>query len=194
MKLLEARDLLLKDDRLVILGQGLVWAIEQWRERHFAPGLDASTRASIIKDHFYQKVQEDLAPLDGFEYAEKHNQKSLLFDERLLVRVKHLDRLLRSSNYPTPTAEAFIRQDEIPDFPDFAFLHFGYRLDPSGLEIRDAFFALPHVRRDEFNEWVWQILGSPTEEGTYREQGRLLFPNDVREVKYVYEDFKERFA
>src|SRR4051794_33123864 len=105
--LLEAKRIL-TDERVVGIGRALLKSIETWREVHFpTAGLGPTARATVISDHFYQYAVPEMLTDDGAEYDERHNQKFLTFDDRLLLRCKHLDGALRSANYPTPTAEAF---------------------------------------------------------------------------------------
>jgi hypothetical protein len=102
-----------------------------------------------------------------------------------------LDDFLESSNYPTEQALDFVRQDPIPELP-FDRLHFGYRLDITGLVLKDAFVALPTGVKGSFNAWVWQVLGDPIiESGTYGRQLPLPFPDEEPPIFYAYDNYAQ---
>jgi hypothetical protein len=83
----------------------------------------------------------------------------LVFDDRLIVQFKLLDKLLRSRNYPTESAVAFDAQQEMseqymPGMTRYKRVKIGYCLDDTGMDVagRYVVFAIgKHV------EWSYEL-------------------------------------
>src|SRR6185437_14087883 len=154
-----------------------------------------STRGGFISDLFYFNVQNELGDDGGFAYDEVKGQRYITFDDRILQRIKHLDRELVSSNYPTRQAKAFVQQARLEGFPDFDRLHLGYRLDITGMRLEDVFIALPVGRRSRFNAWVWQVWGDSIADSTvYGQQSPMILPGQKVYRLPAYDDYRQRLG
>jgi len=67
--------------------------------QEYAPG--------VILENAVQKLIELLADDPNVQIIPHHDTVSFIFDDAVLVRLKKADMTLRTSNYPTPTAELF---------------------------------------------------------------------------------------
>jgi hypothetical protein len=156
---------LILQSRMPLFAQAISQSVEDWRK--FAMlGLDASARATIINQMWYKHALYHLESDKGVRICTDQNQRFLVVDDRIILRHKHLDGNLRSSNYPTPRAVDWNdnAQTALPNIPPCARLVFGYRLDATGIAIRDAFITFPqHL----LNRWVWQIWGDPIDTFQY---------------------------
>lgn len=118
--------------------------------------LDASARATILNQEWYTYANKTLSGDRGVVFAKDQLQRFIIIDERLIVRFKLLDRDLCSRNYPTDRAQGWELQLPLDGIPPVARLTYGYRLDLTGVEVKDAFVTHP---RGDINEWVWQTSG-----------------------------------
>jgi hypothetical protein len=66
-----------------------------------------STRRAVFWENAVQKLIELLADDPNVQIIPHHDTVSFIFDDAVLVRLKKADMTLRTSNYPTPTAELF---------------------------------------------------------------------------------------
>lgn len=191
--LMEARDVL-NAERVVNVVGPLQIALDAWN-RMAHPAYDSTTRARAIQNRAHFEACERLSSDSGVHDGEYRNQKFIAFDDRLLTRIKQLDRNLASSNYPTPQAVDFVQQQQIEGFPLFDRLHLGYRLDITGMRLSDVFFALPTGKKEAFNAWVWQVLGDPIDLTTYGFQvGLFQVAQPSASDGYFYEDYSSRLA
>lgn len=190
----DARELL-NESRVYGLVECLHEAVKTWRGQHFTPAIRETTRAGIISDNFYWNMETlSLAVGEGVVKNTVRGQRFVTFDERALIRCKHLRRGLESRNYGTRQALAFVRQRPIEGFPPIDRLHLGYRLDPFGMALADAFITLPVGNANRFNLWVWQVWGESIESSsTYGQQPPLALPGYDSKL-YHYEDYSKRFA
>lgn len=189
----EARELL--DDRIYGLAEAMQASVKEWREKHHGAAIQSATRASIIGDLFYWNVTTlSLAGSDGMTTETVKQQRFVAFDGRVLLRCKFVKTGLELSNYQTRQARNFVTQRPITGFPEFDRLHVGYRLDLTGMALKDAFILLPVGNRTRFNEWVWQFWGESIEStSTYGLQVPLPLPQ-MGQRRFYYEDCSQRFA
>lgn len=146
--------------------------------------LDDSARAHVINRTWYQLVTEKAFAYPGIHRGTYQNQEFFIVEESLLVRHKLFDNNLNSKNYPTDRAQKWVYPYTLPGIPPIGRLQFGYRLDPTGALLRDAFLVLPYGNQ---NLWVWQVWGSEID--TFG----LSLPLERRQVKreeiFVYDDY-----
>lgn len=192
---LEATREILDQPRIYGFAESLQAAVNVWRAEHRGPAIQPATRASIIADHFYWNMTTlSLAAQPGITTGTVRGQRFISIDERVLLRCKSVRRGLESSNYQTHQARDFVRQHSISGFPELDRLHLAYRLDITGLFLKDAFITLPVGNRHRFNDWVWQIWGESIEStSTYGRQRPFPVPG-FGQQRYYYEDYSQRFA
>ena len=192
---LEATREILFEPRIYGLAESLQAAVKTWRTQYHSPAPQPATRASIIADHFYWNVSiQSLAAQPGMTIGAVKGQRFLSFDRRVLLRCKFVRRGLESRNYQTDQARKFVRQQPITDFPEFDRLHLAYRLDITGLFLKDAFITLPVGNRYRFNDWVWQFWGESIEStSTYGQQQSFPVPG-FGSQRYYYKDYSKHFA
>lgn len=157
---------------------------------------DKSGRAKIISDQFYYHAKNALAGEPSVDFQEHGLQKYMLFDDRLIVRFKHLKRDFTTANYPTAQAKAWLSQGTLPGLPTHARVTFGYRLDELGIRINDAFVVLPNGDSQSVNDWVWQVLGDRIAEDDVTIHVLPLAPDSppYQEVVYAYDDLSAAFG
>jgi len=191
----EAQDVL--RPRVPLLTRSLADAFTTWLQ-DYAPHhmvLSTTARAKIINDHFYFNAAQNLGRDRGAIFHENQLQRFIVFDERLVVRFKLLDRSLQARNYPTERAKGWVQQLPLEGIPPCERLHLGYRLDLTGTAIRDAFITLPNGALAVPNDWIWQVWGNPIDSSTFGIQMRLIpFARTGTSVVYAYDDFSVRSA
>lgn len=191
----EAQELL--RPRVPQLTKSLAGAFTTWLQ-DLAPhhvALSSTARAKIINDYFYFNAAQNLSRDKGVGFHENQLQRFIVFDERLVVRFKLLDRSLQARNYPTERARGWVQQLPLEGIPPCERLHFGYRLDLTGTTIRDAFITLPTGTLAVPNDWIWQVWGNPIDLSTFGIQIRLIPLTRVgANVVYAYDDFSTRSA
>ena len=165
-------------------------AVKTWREgfRPFHAMLNTSrSRASSISDMFYWNVNLYLSGKPGVDYDEPQGQRMLTFDGWVGLRFKLVDQLLQTRNYPTEHALALVRQLPLEGLPGVR-LHLGYRLDLTGMSLKDLFVTLPNGKDGDFNDWVWQVWGEPIQaSGTVVQHPLAGLRQAV--VVYAYDDY-----
>ncbi|HLG69792.1 MAG TPA: hypothetical protein VK009_05140 [Chloroflexota bacterium] len=183
---------LLAGSRMTAFTKAATDAVTGWVQDFHHVAFGQTTRAWAISDLFYHFGQEYHAGDEGVRYGETRGQRYFVVDERILMRFKLLDDGLQSSNYPTDQALDFVGQEPIPDFPPLDRLHIGYRLDITGLLLRDAFVTLPIGRPERFNAWVWQVLGDPIGASSiYGLQYKLPGEFGAAGDQYAYDDYQQ---
>jgi hypothetical protein len=80
--------------RVKVLGKNTTWR-------------RTGTRRALFWEAAVDKLIELVADDDGVQVIEHHDTVSFVFDDAVLVRLKKASMDLRTSNYPTPTAELF---------------------------------------------------------------------------------------
>ena len=192
---LEATQEILHERRIHGLAEALWTAVQEWRIEHHGPGLQEATRAALINDLFYWNLQNlSIAADAGMNITTVSNQRLVVFDERVVVRCKHVNRDLASRNYPTTQAQRFVQQKQIDGFPELDRLHIAYRLDTIGLSLRDAFVARPVGRRHRFNDWVWQFWGESIASTSLYNLQQPLPTAAFAGQRFHHEDYSPRFA
>jgi len=128
-----------------------------WYEDHH-PGvillLKARTRASYVCDRIYEALREKLEASEDFRFIEKGNARFLLFRQYLLIRLKKLNKNLKPSQILTPSASAFLHQQDPWGFGDFTNVFLGYTLT-EGSEV-DRILVIKTDQSGRFEE-PWDI-------------------------------------
>ena len=164
--MIEPSNLSLQDARLLLSSrmQGFTDALNEcqkiWNEKYaFAQmTLDDSARANIINQHWYAFTRIKFGNDAGIVFSKDQSQRYIVVDEKAIIRFKLFNNQLHTSNYPTNHQQDWKLQIPMPGLPPCARLNYGYRMDITGIKIRDAFVILP---QGSINEWVWQTSGEP---------------------------------
>lgn len=146
--------------------------------------LSSSARAHVLNDYWYYYASAIFAGDSSVVFSTEQRQRHIVIDERVIMRFKLLDGRLCSSNYPTDHALDWNRQMPLKGLPTVARLCFGYRMDITGTNVKDAFVTLP---RTTINEWVWQTSGEPID--TYGFQLPLSEKDLSNQMVYWYDNF-----
>ena len=115
---------------------------------------------SMLSDYFYSRIEQ--APEHGsrFERREESGQHYVLFDDRLIVRVKQIDKRYLSGNFPTPHSLLWNLQFPAPGMEPFPKLELGYHLDA----LMNGYRGIHLLQRcDKIVDWRAQIYGARTD-------------------------------
>ena len=85
---------------------------------------------STLSDYFYSRMEQALEHGSRFVCREEKGQRYVVFEDRVIVRVKHVDKQYLSWNLPTPHSEAWNSQLAVPGMEPLPKLEMGYHLDP----------------------------------------------------------------
>ena len=127
------------------------------------------TFCSLLSDHFYSRMEQ--APEHGsrFEHRTESGQHFIAFEDRLVVRVKQIDKGYLSSNLPTPHSLLWNRQLPAPGMEPLPRLELGYHLDA----LMNGYRGIHLLQRfDQMVDWRVQIYGARTD--TYDVEQRRL--------------------
>jgi len=180
MSLETARSILIS--RMQCLTDALSQCQNIWNTKYaFAQmTLDESARAHNINQHWYAFAREIFEGDDGVKFHKDQLQRYLVIDEKVIIRFKLFDKHLLARNYPTDHANDWKFQYPLRGIPQVARLNYGYRMDITGTEVKDAFITLP---LGNHNEWVWQTSGEPID--TFLGyQFPLPEPNKLKSIVY----------
>ena len=166
-------------DRIRILIGALKSSVGIWNGRFSASqmSLDATARAIIINQEWYYLAKNSLVNDPGFRFVMDHGRRFFVFDDRLVIWHKLVNRQLLPSNIPTRRSLAWNQQQPLPGIPNCDRILFGYRMDLTGTVIKDA-FCIFHVGKRI--QWVWQLLGECID--TYPVQLPLHHPNALHQA------------
>ncbi len=115
---------------------------------------------SLLSDYFYSRVEE--APDHGvrFERREESGQKYVVFEDRLAVRVKQIDKKYLSWNLPTTHSTLWNLQLPAPGMEPLPKLELGYHLDP----LMNGYRGIHILQRfEKIVDWREQICGVRTD-------------------------------
>ena len=148
--------------------------------------LNDSARAHVINCTWYELVTTGAIGLPGVVRGNNQNQEFFVIEEAVLVRHKLFDNNLTARNYPTRRAMRWVYPYPLEGIPPIGRVQLGYRLDPTGILLRDAFLVLPYGDR---NLWVWQVWG--VEIDTFG----LTLPLERRSIQrdeiFAYDDYSQ---
>lgn len=92
-------------------------AVEKWAKLpadHRAAMSPNRTFANVMWAYFREQAHLEFFADPAVFLSDKYGTLSLIFEDRLLVRFKHLDARGRTSNFPTKTSLAFWAQLSLP--------------------------------------------------------------------------------
>ena len=115
---------------------------------------------SLLSDYFYSRMEE--APEHGvrFERREDRGQHYVVFEDRLAVRVKQIDKQYLSWNLPTPHSRLWNLQLQAPGMEPLPKLELGYHLDA----LMNGYRSIHLLQRvDKIVDWREQIYGARTD-------------------------------
>jgi hypothetical protein len=146
--------------------------------------LDSSARAHIINQYWYFYARQMFEGDICVAFSKDQYQRYLIIDEKVILRFKLLDTQLLPRNYPTEHALDWQYQEPLEGILPCARLHYGYRMDITGTNIKDAFIILP---QGKINEWVWQTSGEPID--TFGFQIPFHEPGTPEPQVYWYDNY-----
>ena len=174
----------------------LLGSMHWWRTemKHSHLMLSNSTKARALHDYWWHHTETRLNEKPGAYFCVEHNQRLLILDDKAMIRIKLLDDNLESRNLPTIQAEELVHQvHQIPMLPPLTLFQLGYRLDPLGLYLADAFITCPSGIKGFFNHWVWQVWGERIDERpTYALQKRFWTRSLSEADIYAYTDYSQQ--
>lgn len=151
------------------------------------PGTLGSFVADVWYDHMARMA--DVSP--GAAMRQHRGQRYLDCSGQAAIRIKMIDRSLRSRNLRTPHAIAWMSQLAMRGMPPSARLTFGYRVDTTRTLVRDAFLALP--RNDSTYQWIWQVKGKEADIFEPRTPQLLTSPEHTQDaMQFFYDPVAER--
>ena len=142
--------------RVPVMLDALDHAVKLWTvdlsHRHDVLGI--LTRSMFINDVWYDAVLENLVDDPGAEVHPNATRQCLMFDNRVVVRLKLLDSNGRPRNNKTKRSVAWRNQLHLADLPPAARLDLGYRLDPIGSFVE---LAMLMFYKGDLPIWQWPI-------------------------------------
>ena len=137
-----------------------------------------------IDEIVYARARELFANVPEVTVDTHSGQNFISLADQFVLRVKRFDRNLRPNNARTAHNRNWTNQYSLPGMIEAERPDFGYRMDPLGIEVRDAFIAL---RVDDNLLWLWQVLGdqitTPTAQLTLAPEYHLSEP------QFAYDNF-----
>lgn len=120
-------------------------AWERWRDRppEELLALNGRARAAMMWCFMKEEVSNALRETGGVTMREHSGTCDYVVKNQILFRLKKLNRVGRSRNFPTPTSVAYYAQLEIEGFPRAIRLDIGYVLNPTRTSIREILVSCP---------------------------------------------------
>ena len=175
----EARSVL-QPNRMTALAGAFKLSAYTWRTtlgRHQAR-LTEYSRAVAINEMWYSNSELLLSTDPGFSRRKNVKRDYLRFDDKLILRIKHVGDSLRPWTQRTRRSQEWEAQRPFPSIPPMPRLDFVYRLDLVGFAVKDAMVVLS---QDNQAIWRWQVWGYPvnTIPVTYKDiLGRTVYAHD----------------
>lgn len=102
------------------------------------------TKAGVIRDIIVDFAKTEFGFDDNVEFLISQHDTLMKMGDFYILRFKKLLEDLSTSNYPTPRAQAYVQQMEIPGIPTAPLrLEIGYLPDPFITEIRGIYIFCP---------------------------------------------------
>lgn len=120
------------------------------------------TRANMVYDKFVDVAENAFTGVDGVEVSWDRSFLRLLFNGRISLRFKKLNKAMRSSNVRTNAQRTIYFQLEIDSFPPAPTeVTFGYVLDAAGAKIERVCLTCPIGW--SLNKWVIPVMEPPAD-------------------------------
>ncbi len=190
ISLQETRQFLMQENRIIDMTRGLHQCQNFWaygRYRGIQHILTPRTRGNIFADHWQNYMETEA----NATFLNHQGQKAVRFNDDstgIIIRIKHLGKALQSWNLRTKHSDNWNSQQLMPGMPKYARLEYGYRLDPTGMLVADAFVLL---KEGKDIVWIWQTWGERAD--IYPIQGRhpdILDNAPALEEVYSYDNFE----
>ena len=167
------------DEALAIVNSSLIMCVDillDYMDEVNAAGVTAIRRpmrrrsfCSLLSDYFYSRMEQAAEHGSRFEHREDKGQHYIAFEDRLVVRVKQIDKRYLSWNLPTPHSLLWNRQLPAPGMEPLPRLELGYHLDA----LMIGYHGIHLLQRfDQVVDWRVQIFGARTD--TYDVEQRRL--------------------
>ena len=146
---------------------------------YYRTNISHGTLFGGIYEIMYARTRELFANVSEVTVDKHLGQNFISVADQVVLRVKHFNRNFRPSNARTAHNRDWVNQYPLLD-PLLGIVRpdFGYRMDPLGIEIQDAFVAL---RVEDNLIWLWQVLGdqiaTPPAQLTLAPKNRVSVPN-----------------
>ena len=115
---------------------------------------------SLLSDYFYSRMEQATGHGVHFERRQESGQHYVVFEDRLAVRVKQIDKKYLSWNLPTPHSMLWNLQLPAPGMEPLPKLELGYHLDA----LMNGYRGIHLLQRfDKTVDWREQIYGARTD-------------------------------
>lgn len=119
------------------------WARWRGRPPEELLALNGRARAAMMWCFMKDEVTNALRAVGGVNTREHSGTCDYVVKNQILFRLKKLNRMGRSRNFPTPTSVAYYAQLEIEGMPRAIRLDIGYVLNPTRTAIREILVSCP---------------------------------------------------
>jgi hypothetical protein len=158
--------------------------VNERNHNFFLTNVSNGTLFGGIDEMTYAAAKAQFSDVAEVVIGKESNQNFINVNQEVVLRVKHFDRSFRTRNAKTRHNSRWEQQGQLFPLPPVERLDFGYRSDPLGIEIQDAFVAL-RVRSNLL--WLWQVLGDEIQDPWA--QYSLTPVVREQEPKYLYDNF-----
>ena len=118
------------------------------------------TFCSLLSDYFYSQMEQEPEHGVSFERRQDKGQHFIVFEDRLALRVKQIDKQYLSWNLPTTHSLLWNLGLPSPEIGPLPTLELGYHLDA----LMNGYRGIHLLQRfDKFVDWRQQIYGVPTD-------------------------------
>jgi len=125
------------------------------------------TRSCCVWDYVIDQLRTAFAADRRFRFIDTRDTTYIAYEQSFLIKVKKLDRCLRTSNVPTGTSEKFNHQLPLGFDGEWTHLYLGYIPDDLNMKVEQVHLTCPNGSRVA---WSIPILGD------LASQGALQFP------------------
>ena len=150
---------------------------------YYRTNIDNGTLYSGIGDIAYARARELFADVPEVEVKEHGGQSYISVADQIALRFKHFDRNFRPRNARTEHNKQWTSGVMMPGFGAEGRPDFGYRMDPLGIDVQDAFVAM---RLHDNLVWLWQVFGDEIDPPFAQ---LTLLPGPMPEPNFAYDYF-----
>lgn len=120
----------------------------------------ARTRANILYDHMVDSARLKFDGMSEISLIDINGSFLISIGNMLIIRFKKLDNEMKSRNYPTQQALAFMDQLTLPGIPVAARLIVGYQLNELQTNIKSILVTCPNGSQID---WHSELKGETSE-------------------------------
>lgn len=124
----------------------IINGFHHYQEKHCEDAhiYEKRTKAGVIRDIIVDLAKTEFGFDDDVNFLIGKHDTLMKVGESYILRFKKLLEDLSTSNYPTPRAQAYVQQMEIPGIPSKPLrLEIGYLPDPFITEIKGIYIVCP---------------------------------------------------